>query len=172
MRIALLWVAFGALALAAFESIGSFRSEFVQTIRSEDGKIIEYRGRVYAKSPYYGLWKYEKPMEKEIYIVDKQVVIYEPALEQATVSSLQNSIDFMALLRESKRNSEGIYEATVFEQKYQILADEKGEPQKVFFIDKLHNEVQIIFKNAEINPVLEKEMFLFMPSGEIDLIRQ
>lgn len=156
----------------AFEDIRSFQSSFTQTITSNENKQILYKGRIYAKEPVHGLWIYDFPMKKEIYINDTQVIIYEPELEQATLTSIRDSIDFMALLRDAKPAGTGVYETVIFEQKYKILVDNDGNIKQILFTDKLQNDVRIDFIAPEINPSLDPQLFLFMPSGDVDIIRQ
>jgi len=166
----LIFTVFASIALGAFEEIESLKAGFIQTIRSVDAKEITYKGRLYALSPYYALWRYEKPMEKEIYVHNRQVVVYEPDLFQATVSTLKDSIDFIALLRGAKKIDEQTYETVILDQRYRVLAP-RGVPQSIQFTDKLDNQVFIELRDVELNSKIDKELFIFIPESSIDIIR-
>ena len=63
-------------------NFSSFQADFIQQIDDESKKIVKYYGKVYAKKPKTALWKYTKPIKKDVYINDNAVVIVEPELEQ------------------------------------------------------------------------------------------
>lgn len=171
MRILALLIIFFELSHALLEGVESVEARFKQRVHSSEGGAILYTGELYAKAPYYGLWKYQKPLHKEVYIHDKQVIIYEPELEQATFSTLQGSLDFLALLHGAKRDEKGVYRARIGEMEYQIFVDEAGNPEQIRFIDSLQNEVEILFESLRLNPPLERELFLFTPPAGTDIIR-
>ncbi|HIE35206.1 MAG TPA: hypothetical protein EYP79_03290, partial [Campylobacterales bacterium] len=57
------------LKLFAIE-IDSFESSFIQTITNDSNKKIEYFGKLYFKKPIKILWRYEKPIKKDIFITE------------------------------------------------------------------------------------------------------
>ena len=172
MRWLLFFVGFYALALGAFEGISSYEARFVQRVFSEDGSTLEYQGKIYAKAPHYGLWVYEKPLLKEVYIAGDEVVVYEPFLEQATFSKLQDSLEFLSLLKSAKAKGEGIYEAEILGQKYEISSTKEGMPSEIVFFDKLGNRTEIVLSHSQKNIKLDDELFRFTPKEGIDLIRR
>ena len=75
----------------------TFKADFVQKIFKDKSKIT-YKGKLLAKKPYYLLWHYTQPVEKKIYMIDREVVIEEPELEQAILTTMQSEMDFFTLL--------------------------------------------------------------------------
>lgn len=102
------------------QEINSFNSSFEQRIVDEHGKVIVYRGELWASKPQNALWSYQKPIQKSVYISGKRLVILEPQLEQATVRSLGDEIDFLEIIKKAKKIDNDHYKATVNGQLYSI----------------------------------------------------
>ena len=102
------------------QEINSFNSSFEQRIVDEHGKVIVYRGELWASKPQNALWSYQKPVQKSVYISGKRLVILEPQLEQATVRSLGDEIDFLEIIKKAKKIDNDHYKATVNGQLYSI----------------------------------------------------
>jgi len=86
---------------AAFENIHSLSATFSQEVDSGSSKIL-YRGKIFLKEPNYALWKYAEPIPKEVYLYREKLVVFEPDLEQATVSNIRENLDIFSILRNSK----------------------------------------------------------------------
>ncbi|MDE5591598.1 MAG: LolA-like outer membrane lipoprotein chaperone, partial [Helicobacter sp.] len=123
-------------ALEFREGIKTFEARFIQTLTSQNGENIIYEGEVYFKIPNFALWKYTKPIPKEIYLHDNTSIVYEPKLQQAIISKLQENIDIFSLMRQAKKINENIYEAEVAGQVYNIKIKD-GIPQEINFLDTL-----------------------------------
>lgn len=94
------------LKLFAIE-IDSFESSFIQTITNDSNKKIEYFGKLYFKKPIKILWRYEKPIKKDIFITENRVTIIEPELEQITISEnfeVKNIINILKMQLNSQMN--------------------------------------------------------------------
>lgn len=109
-----------ATLFASPQDINSFYSPFEQRIIDEHGKAIVYRGELWAAKPQNALWAYQKPIQKSVYINAKRLVILEPQLEQATIRSLGEEIDFLAIIKKAKKIDNDHYNATVNRQLYAI----------------------------------------------------
>lgn len=149
--------------------IQTFEADFTQKLIAQDNSEIVYQGKIFAQSPDNVLWQYQKPIPKEVYIHSNEVIIYEPKLQQAIFSSLQEKLDIFALVNKAKKIKDNLYQAEVLEQKYNLIINE-GILEKITFIDALENKVIIQFDKIQINKPLKKELFVFEPKEGIDLI--
>ena len=77
---------------ADFDKISSFRANFIQNVTNPNNKVVSYSGEVIAKAPYYMLWIYQSPIEKNIYLNKDFVIVDEPMLEQALFSKLKDEV--------------------------------------------------------------------------------
>ncbi|WP_104695345.1 LolA-like outer membrane lipoprotein chaperone [Helicobacter salomonis] len=147
----------------------SFSAHFEQVVLGE-GPSPVYTGEIFAKMPDYAKWVYYKPLAKEIYMRDKKVVIYEPQLLQATLTSLDTSLDFFSILKKAKLQKDGRYKTKIKGTTY-YLTLQNNLPYLLEFTDKLHNKVKVTFSSVKTNIPLEDSIFVFtLPKG-VDLIR-
>ena len=51
-----------------FKDLTSYQASFKQSIINNSGKEILYNGNIYIKEPSQILWRYTKPIEKDVYI--------------------------------------------------------------------------------------------------------
>ncbi len=163
-----------SLALSKEEEVlshlESFSANFKQVLKSE--KPLVYHGVLKAKAPNWALWVYEKPLKKEIYMNDKEVVIYEPNLFQATITPLKDKTDFFTILKRLKKQDDGSFKTMINKTTYRLVFKD-GKPFSLEFKDEMNNLVTITFSQVEINPKIPTEIFVFKPKDEnIDIVRQ
>ncbi len=152
------------------QHLQSFSAHFKQVLKNE--KPLVYYGVLKAKAPNWALWVYEKPLKKEIYMNDKEVVIYEPNLFQATITPLKDKTDFFTILKRLKKQDDGSFKTTIHKTAYRLVFKD-GKPFSLEFKDEMNNFVTITFSQAEINPTIANEIFVFKPKDEnIDIVRQ
>ncbi len=152
------------------QHLQSFSAHFKQVLKNE--KPLVYYGVLKAKAPNWALWVYEKPLKKEIYMNDKEVVIYEPNLFQATITPLKDKTDFFTILKRLKKQADGSFQTTINKTTYRLVFKD-GKPFSLEFKDEMNNLVTITFSQAEINPTIANEIFVFKPKDEnIDIVRQ
>ncbi|GAA7708467.1 LolA-like outer membrane lipoprotein chaperone [Helicobacter pylori] len=152
------------------QHLQSFSANFKQVLKNE--KPLVYYGVLKAKAPNWALWVYEKPLKKEIYMNDKEVVIYEPNLFQATITPLKEKTDFFTILKHLKKQDDGSFKTTINKTTYRLVFKD-GKPFSLEFKDGMNNLVTITFSQAEINPTIANEIFIFKPKDEnIDIVRQ
>lgn len=162
---------FSLTLYADFEKFDSLNSKFRQTITNEVGKKIIYEGELYLKKPYFALWEYREPVLKQVYLNRDEVIIIEPELEQVILTRVKSQIDFISILKNSKEISKDIREAFVEEQRYVIyLKDDKLE--RVQFIDKMENRVDILFFEQKLNPKISESFFTPRIPKEFDILRE
>ncbi len=152
------------------QHLQSFSTNFKQVLKNE--KPLVYYGVLKAKAPSLALWVYEKPLKKEIYMNDKEVVIYEPNLFQATITPLKDETDFFTILKHLKKQDDGSFKTTINKTTYRLVFKD-GKPFSLEFKDEMNNLVTITFSQTEINPTIADEIFVFKPKDEnIDIVRQ
>ncbi|GAA7500544.1 LolA-like outer membrane lipoprotein chaperone [Helicobacter pylori] len=152
------------------QHLQSFSANFKQVLKNE--KPLVYYGVLKAKAPSWALWVYEKPLKKEIYMNDKEVVIYEPNLFQATITPLKEKTDFFTILKHLKKQDDGSFKTTINKTTYRLVFKD-GKPFLLEFKDEMNNLVTITFSQTEINPTIADEIFVFKPKDEnIDIVRQ
>ncbi|GHP59294.1 outer-membrane lipoprotein carrier protein [Helicobacter pylori] len=152
------------------QHLQSFSANFKQVLKNE--KPLVYYGVLKAKAPSWALWVYEKPLKKEIYMNDKEVVVYEPNLFQATITPLKDKTDFFTILKHLKKQDDGSFKTTINKTTYRLVFKD-GKPFSLEFKDEMNNLVTITFSQTEINPTIANEIFVFKPKDEnIDIVRQ
>lgn len=148
--------------------IESFEAQFTQTLTSQNQEIV-YEGEIYIQAPSNALWRYIKPIPKDIYIQESTSIIYEPKLQQAIISNIQENLNILSLIKQAKKIDKNTYEAKVAGVIYTILAQD-GIPKEIAFMDALENKIHIVFKNIKINALENENIFDFNPSSGIDII--
>lgn len=168
----IIFVLLTAIFAYAFEiDATTFEASFTQSVKNEQGKSFKYSGAISAKKPNLALWKYYKPFKKEIYIKGKQVIIYEPNLQQATMSEHANIPNIYELAKKAKQISANEHEAQFDGVTIHFIV-ENGLPQKIFYTDKIENKIEIIFTDAKKNININDKTFDFTPPNGTDIIKQ
>ena len=160
-----------AFANSQLENLKSFEAEFVQSVKNESNKIIEYKGKVFIKNSGKVLWKYKTPIIKNVYVLGNIVIVDEPELEQAIYTTLENSIDIVKLLKDAKKVDENKFEADIYNTKYTILLESK-KIKAISYSDQLENKVLIKFDNSIQNSQVPDNIFTFLPPEHYDIIKK
>jgi outer membrane lipoprotein carrier protein len=149
----------------------TIQSSFTQTIRNETNKTIRYTGSFYATKDAKALWIYKTPIEKKIYFNHNQVVIIEPDLEQAIITTLEKNPNIASILKHAKKVKNSLFEATFDETTYQIHT-QNNVIKSIDYRDKLENKVSITLTHQTKNAFLDDILFEpSIPSG-YDIITQ
>lgn len=157
------------LKLFAIE-IDSFESSFIQTITNDSNKKIEYFGKLYFKKPIKILWRYEKPIKKDIFITENRVTIIEPELEQITISENFEVKNIINILKNATKLSNELYLAKYNNQKYLIYLSKNGILKKIEFRDDFNNMVEILFLNPKQNIDINDSIFKIYIDPTFDII--
>lgn len=164
-------IVLSSLFSGQLEAFKTLQSDFIQNVTNDQNKTISYSGLFYATQEKKALWIYHKPVAKKIYFNDKKVIIIEPELEQAIITTLENTPNIAMLIQEAKEVSKNTYVTSFMDTHYLIIASSKGI-EKVSYKDKLDNSVEILFSNQSTNIFLDDVLFQAdIPSG-YDVIRQ
>ena len=153
------------------KDVNSYQASFIQSIVNSSGKEILYNGSIYIKEPSDVLWKYNDPIEKNVYILSNQVIIIEPDLEQVIISTLKEEINILDLLKNPTKISQNKYEAIIYDKKY-ILTIINDQLTQIDYKDEIDNIVTIYFKNIKQNQPISSSIFKFKIPREYDIIRK
>lgn len=150
----------------------TFQAKFTQNITNEQGKILRYSGELFIqKSPIQGLWTYQKPVPKSVYIFDKETIIYEPKLAQATYITQQDTLNINHILSSLQPLQNNRYKTTY--NKTDIYVDfENNKPSKITYKDSFDNTITLLFYEVKINEIINPQIFRFSPPANTDFIRR
>ncbi len=173
MRILCMLVFFLAFMEAkdSLENIKSMQAEFKQQVKGERGAIpVVYEGIMYAMDNKIR-WHYNKPLNKDVYLEDNVAYIYEPQLNQVTIGSLKENVDFIKILKRVKKikGKADLYETTIDNVKY-VLSMRDNKPYTLSYKDELDNQVVILFSNVEMNKYINQDTFVFIPPKDVEYI--
>lgn len=154
-----------------FEKFKTFEAEFMQTIINSADKKIEYTGKIYIKDQNKIVWKYKKPIVKNVYIDKDFAIIDEPELEQAIFTSLKKEINIIKLLENAKKIEPNVYITSLYDTTYKINIEDK-KIKSISYKDELENRIKIVFNNISQNHKIDESNFKFKPPFEYDIIRK
>mgnify|MGYP001765763803 CR=1 FL=1 len=170
MRFFLAALLASASLFAAPKDLNSFNAKFVQTITDDSGKTIRYSGELWAAKPQNALWVYQKPIRKSVYVNAQKVTVIEPAIEQVTLRTLENEIDFLSIVQKAKKVDNDTYTATVKGQTYTVTF--KGELlDSIRYTDGFDNKVLIQFNTQNANKPIEPSRFKPLVPADYDIIK-
>jgi len=156
--------------LGAPKDISSFHSAFTQTIIDEHKKKLVYTGELWASKPQNALWRYQKPIQKSVYINGSKLTLIEPLIEQATIRTLNGDIDFLEIIKKAKPIDVSRYSATVNNQTY-FIDFTNDTLSSINYTDGYENHVIIKFLNPVTNQPIEASRFkAIIPEG-FDIIK-
>jgi outer membrane lipoprotein carrier protein len=161
------------LSLTLFASpkdLTSFNSKFVQTIVDDNNKKITYSGELWASKPQNALWIYQKPIQKSVYVTGSKITVVEPQIEQVTLRSLDNEIDFLQIIQKSKKVDNDKYTATVKGQTYTLFF-KNDILSSINYQDGYDNRVSIVFSNPVQNKSIETSRFKPVIPADFDIIK-
>ena len=170
MRSKFLLLLLTTASFANINNINSFEADFRQKIVDDKDKEILYYGHIMAAKPQYALWKYTKPINKSVYILENKAIIVEPELEQAIIKKIGNNFNFFELINNAKKISDNKYLARYNNTTF-IIQTKKGTITSISYKDEFENRVTIDFTNQIENKKIEKSEFNPIIPDEYDLIR-
>lgn len=158
------------LAYAQILTINSFEADFKQELTNEKGKVISYKGHISAVKPNYALWKYETPLNKEIYVSKTKVTILEPEIEQVIIRNTYLDFDIFDLIKNAIMLKENIYKARFRETDFQIVF-KNSLISSISYKDELDNSIKILFSKQLQNKKIPLSRFIPSIPDEYDIIR-
>lgn len=159
-----------ATLLAAPKDISSFNAKFVQTITDDSGKTIRYDGELWAAKPQSALWVYQKPIQKSVYVNAQKITVIEPAIEQVTLRTLENEIDFLSIVQKAHKVDNERYTATVKGQTYTVTF-KNDLLSSISYTDGFDNKVMIRFVNPSQNKPIDASRFKPLIPADYDILK-
>ncbi len=154
-----------------FNDLKSIESDFTQTVFNPSKKEIVYKGKLFINIEGKVLWQYKTPIVKNVYLINNSVIIDEPELEQAIYTTLEDSIDFIKLLKNAKKIDNYQYRTVIKDINYDIVVN-NDNIESISYKDTLGNSVIIKLENTELNIKLDEEIFNFLPPEYYDIIKK
>ena len=151
--------------------IKSYEAQFKQTVTNNSNKELLYKGNIYFRNDGNILWQYVEPIVKNVYINKNEIIIDEPELEQAIISKINNEMNLISILKESKKIDNNTYENTINNIKYTIKTYD-SKLKAIFYNDEIGNEVKIVFDNVKIDKTINDKKFIFLYPEYYDIIRK
>lgn len=155
--------------LFSFDKVTTFNSDFIQTINNPSGQKIEYSGTIYINGNSKIAWFYKTPMSKEIYILDNEVTIIEPDLEQVIVTKHNIQLDLFAILSQALEKKKN-FSYKIDKQTFEIEVDKNGKIKVISYLDEFENKVQISFNNTLYNNKIEDKVYEFVIPYNYDIM--
>jgi len=157
-------------SFANINNINSFEADFTQKIVDDQNKTIIYNGHIQAKKPQYALWKYTKPINKSVYILENKAIIVEPELEQAILKKIDKNFDFFELIQNATKISNNKY-LTHYNNTTFIIGTNNGIITSISYKDEFENKVIIDFMNQIENNTMDEKIFTPTIPDDYDVIR-
>ncbi|NPA59191.1 MAG: outer membrane lipoprotein chaperone LolA [Epsilonproteobacteria bacterium] len=158
------------LSFASFYNINSFEADFTQSVTDDKNVSLVYNGHLIASKPQNALWKYIKPIEKDVYINSFEVTIIEPEIEQVIIRKIESDFDFFNMLQNATQISTNKYEAN-YRDSHFIIKTKNKTIESISYLDEFDNIVKIIFKNQKQNRSINNNIFLPKYPLNFDVIR-
>ncbi len=152
------------------KDINSFHASFTQTITDEHKKKIVYSGELWASKPQQALWMYKSPIQKSVYINGQRLTLIEPAIEQATVRTLNDEIDILEIIKKAKPLNSTRYSASVNGQIY-WMDFSNDTLSSISYTDGYENQVVIKFLNPITNQQIDASRFKAVIPAGFDIIK-
>lgn len=153
----------------SFDKVTTFNSDFIQTINNPTGQTIEYSGTIQIKGNSKIAWFYKTPMAKEIYILDNEVTIIEPDLEQVIVTKHNMQLDLFSILSQALEKKKN-FSHKIDKQNFDIEVDKNGKIKAINYLDEFENKVQISFNNTLYNSKIEDKIYEFVIPYNYDIM--
>ncbi len=99
------------------------------------------------------------------------MTLVEPALEQVTLRTMGDEIDFLTILKKAKAIDATHYKATIGEQTY-LIEFVNEVLSSIRYTDSYDNHVTLSFSNGVMNKPIETSRFKPIVPADFDIIRE
>ncbi|AFU97830.1 outer membrane lipoprotein chaperone LolA [Simiduia agarivorans] len=177
---------------ALLTNMQSASGQFEQSLRDGEGKLLQAsQGKFLVKKPGKFLWDTQSPFPQLLVSNGKRLWLYDPDLEQASLSKVDQkaqqtpalllsgdpakiSDSFSVKRAADKANGLAVYDLRAKDGQANfghISATFKGKTLvRMRFEDKLNNQTEFVFEQVAVNPALEDSLFEFTPPPGTDVI--
>ena len=145
----------------------TYQANFVQTVTNSSGNEIKYKGKIYLDNKSNILWRYIKPIKKDVYINNTKVMIVEPELEQVIISKMDKELNLIDILNKSHKISKNIYENKINNIVYKINII-NNILKEIDYTDDIDNKIKITFNKIDKN--FDIKIFDYNIPDEFDII--
>jgi len=170
MKKILLSLVISTLAFASLDDITSFQADFTQSVTDEKNKVLKYSGNVVASKPQNAIWRYQEPINKDVYINSNAITIIEPDLEQVIIKHIKSNFDFFNMIKNAKKIEKDKY-ITYYRNSKFIITTNDSLIQDISYVDEFENKVKITFEKQEQNGKIDPTIFKPFIPNEYDIIR-
>lgn len=184
----------GPLAAADADALDRFYTDtrtltgrFTQTVRDASGAVTEQsQGSFAIERPGRFRWDYEAPYEQTIVADGRELWVYEPDLDQATVRPIdEQTADAPGLLLSGARFPRELFEVSTQADGWLLLTPRRkdsglgsvrlklaaGSVQALELADGLGQTTRIEFTDIQRNVQVPAARFRFSPPPDVDVIR-
>ena len=173
-----------------FEQTQSLTAFFQQEVRSAEGDLLSSgHGDMSLLRPNFMRWNYREPEPLVLVSDGVDFWSYDPVLEQATVTRVEDALDgtpLSALLGSQvlgdlfavkhARHQDGIdwimlqSRAGAARPVELLIGLRSGLLERLHFMDQFGQEVQVRFERVQVNPPLQPEFFSYRPPHGTDIL--
>jgi outer membrane lipoprotein carrier protein len=171
MKVLSILVLFISVCFANIIEFKSYQAKFTQSITNASGNTISYNGNIKIKGEDKILWQYQTPTIKNVYIANNTIAIVEPELEQVILSTLNEKLNIIKIINNSKKISLNLFENKMDGITYQIRIID-GLLENIKYKDELDNDIEIVFLDGKKDIKLSNDIFYFNPPEYYDIIRK
>lgn len=168
-------------------------AHFKQTITTSRGAVLQQSfGTMAIERPGKFSWNTEKPLKQRVVTDGRKVWVYDPALEQAVVRFLNESVSETPVLLLTQSNtylkdkfSIQCLASNEKEQKFRLIPLNKEESFKniilvfkenkikeMLLLNQIEQKIKIVFSDVRINPDIKPSEFIFNAPSDVDVIDQ
>lgn len=175
---------------AFVKNVVTYKANFQQTVLDPQGNIMEQaKGTFVLERPGKFRWDYQDPFPQHIVADGKRIWFYDVDLEQVTVKSQQEALtDTPATLLSgnalptddyivtNKPSQDGMSWVELKpkdeDSSFQTiaLAFDKDGLRTMIMKDSFDQRTRLVFSQAQENPVLKKDTFVFIPAKGVDVV--
>lgn len=145
----------------------NFTASFKQIVTNPKKKVLTYTGKIAFSDKTDLKWSYKNPALKEVCVSGHQMVLVDHDLEQVSYLVIEDSFDFLTVLKSAKKHHKNVYTSKYKEQVYTLKLNTKGQIESVAYYDNLDNKVQLVFTHLHYGKgsLSPKQMQCVVPSG-------
>ena len=169
-------------------AIETFQANFSQVALTQDDEIeVNQSGRILFDRSGKFLWEVSKPFEQYILVTDDTMRVYDPDLEQLTISAFESEsqASFASLILTSSTEILNDFDIEFERNQYTLLPKNQGQDfvrLKIIFNDDTLSAIEILdhfntvnqfkFTNVDTNTPIDSEKFELEIPQDTEIVDQ